>query len=270
MAVMSSVRSSFSSQSLKEVATSSRAAACGSPLCFNATSITSWFSRNSKTPSEQMTRHLSSGWSARESTSGSGETPIFLPMASPMERVKAHPGKSCPLTHARGGSPALSIVSSPKSSLIGTSPSFIEQVANSTKCEAFFMRSRSSPRKHVWSFDTSTALQPFPPLAVPMMARESPTFATCSICPHMNAVTAVVPLKLQSCRIVATIFLFACTKDASYADVPGAGMASFEGPYVSYLPDCRISYKYFGISSFAWYETCSPIGPCPSKTPKRI
>jgi hypothetical protein len=161
---------------------------------------------NSKTPSEARIRHrvFASSWYVR--SSGRAQTPSFFPVASPSERVNAHPGNVAPFRKTRGGSSAASMLSSPKSSLRGVSPRIMPSVANITGSVAsFFMRSRSSFRKHVWSCDTSSTSQRGPapssearrfPRAgddgaddasfrgsTPSSARLSPTFPMCSISP---------------------------------------------------------------------------------------
>mmetsp|Transcript_51971 Transcript_51971/g.103433 ORF Transcript_51971/g.103433 Transcript_51971/m.103433 type:complete len:232 (+) Transcript_51971:2327-3022(+) len=123
--VMSSVRTSNCSQSSYALAQTARQAMRGSS-CLSTMSTTAWLVRNSQIPSEQMMMNLSCSFSSFLVSSGSAITPTRSPIASPIDRVKAHPGFSFPGTHTRGGSPSVS-VSAPRSmsqlSCIGTTPS---------------------------------------------------------------------------------------------------------------------------------------------------
>mmetsp|Transcript_5229 Transcript_5229/g.22189 ORF Transcript_5229/g.22189 Transcript_5229/m.22189 type:complete len:243 (+) Transcript_5229:2685-3413(+) len=151
--VTSSDRVSSAAQCAYAVATISCAAASGpSARRRRATASTSSLVMNSNTPSEARIRHRVRASSWYVNSSGRAQTPSFFPVASPSERVNAHPGNVAPFLNTRGGSSAASMLSSPKSSLIGVSPRIMPSVANITGSTAsFFMRSRSSLRKHVWS-----------------------------------------------------------------------------------------------------------------------
>mmetsp|Transcript_59395 Transcript_59395/g.128808 ORF Transcript_59395/g.128808 Transcript_59395/m.128808 type:complete len:262 (+) Transcript_59395:2386-3171(+) len=105
--VMSSVRTSYCSQRRYDSATTARQASSGS-VNLQIMSATVWLVKNSHTPSEATMRNLSSGVSSLQRSSGSAETPMVSATESPMERVKAQPGKDLPGAHTRGGSPPLS------------------------------------------------------------------------------------------------------------------------------------------------------------------
>mmetsp|Transcript_7418 Transcript_7418/g.18445 ORF Transcript_7418/g.18445 Transcript_7418/m.18445 type:complete len:224 (-) Transcript_7418:532-1203(-) len=89
--VMSSVRTSYCSQSRYDSATTARHASSGSSN-LSTMSATLWLVRNSQTPSEAMTMKLSSRVISLTSSSGSAVTPMPSATWSPMLRVKAQPG----------------------------------------------------------------------------------------------------------------------------------------------------------------------------------
>mmetsp|Transcript_9919 Transcript_9919/g.24456 ORF Transcript_9919/g.24456 Transcript_9919/m.24456 type:complete len:432 (+) Transcript_9919:264-1559(+) len=287
MHVTSSERVSSVAQCWYATATISSHAADGSPQCFSAMASTSSFSMNSNTPSEAMMRQRTDVSSWYVSISGSGDTPSFLPMVSPSDRVNAHPGKLSPLRNTRGGSSAASMVSSPKSSLMATSPRIMPSVANITGSAASLrMRSRSSARKHVWSCVTSTtahtsSLAEDPPAflpssssrvsATPRMARLSPTLPRCSMSPMMCATTAVVPLDRDTSPSSRTTVSLLSTNAFPNAVTAGSvGTAADRSPCTSSLfrtRSFRSASSFLGKMVLAICAHASPPPPWPSNTP---
>lgn len=95
--------------------------------------------------------------------------------------------------------------------------------------------------------------------ACPMMARESPTLATCTLPFWKSAVIAVVPdmessMLESSCRLWFTLM-----KASLYA--------LWMSP--SSLCSTSVSCRAPGICSLVWIAQWSPVLPCPSNTPKK-
>mmetsp|Transcript_11741 Transcript_11741/g.43568 ORF Transcript_11741/g.43568 Transcript_11741/m.43568 type:complete len:224 (-) Transcript_11741:129-800(-) len=190
--------------------------------------------------------------------------------------------------------------SSPKSSLSLVSPRIMPSVANITGSVAsFFMRSRSSFRKQVWSCDTSrTSHRGWPSnetralfafgelggdagdassrISTPSSARLSPTFPTCSMSPMMCATSAVVPELFAPEPKELMICASVSTKATLYDCLVSSASHSLCGTFASRAPcECifsskRSSLRTPGKQADAIEAQCSPFGPCPSNTPMSI
>mmetsp|Transcript_14184 Transcript_14184/g.32379 ORF Transcript_14184/g.32379 Transcript_14184/m.32379 type:complete len:283 (-) Transcript_14184:566-1414(-) len=175
--VISSVRTSYCNQRRYASATTALHASSGS-VNLQIISATVWLVKNSHTPSDATTMNLSSSVTSLHKSSGSAKTPMVSATESPIERVKAQPGKLLPGAHTRGGSPPLSS-SSPSAtfqfSWYSTMPSSWSQLM--ITAPAALTRSRSSCRYGVWSMESEYAITRLPFFS-PITARESPIFAT--------------------------------------------------------------------------------------------
>eukprot|EP00982_Pelagococcus_subviridis_P001948 15019-Pelagococcus_subviridis.AAC.1 len=116
---------------------------------------------------------------------------------------------------------------------------------------SFFIRTRSSCRKHVWSCVTGRtshlgltsfsfvgddarddcsydddSLASSPLAAIPKIALESPTFATCNMSPIKCATTAVVPDDFTSSASSRTMTSFVRSNAVANADGPASSPSS--------------------------------------------
>ena len=149
-------------------------------------------------------------------SSGSANTPISSPQPSPMERVNAQPGPSAApplsvLAKSRAGSPEFSSSSTPSASSHAGEYLVIPSIMSRVRITepAFLHRSRSSRRYGVWSCESGTAITCWPRRS-PMIARLSPTLATCILSPRKRAVTAVVPECSASNPCCPSIWSLSC------------------------------------------------------------
>ncbi len=103
----------------------------------------------------------------------------------------------------------------------------------------------STHLKGVWSRERQTALRG-PPELRPMMARESPTFATVTVRPWMRAAMAVVPLMVSSmglwcnCSFVSSIAAVSALLDWSLAA----------------RDSCKCSATCIAEDCFGWAQSC--------------
>eukprot|EP00982_Pelagococcus_subviridis_P001947 15018-Pelagococcus_subviridis.AAC.1 len=131
------------------------------------------------------------------------------------------------------------------------------------------MRTRSSCRKHVWScvtgrtFHLGLASFSFVGVAIPKIALESPTFATCSMSPIKCATTAVVPDNFASSPSSRTMTSFvrsnAVANAEGAASSPSSGDARLWSPrWFSKASSARSSFSVLGNVAAAICAASSP------------